>query len=127
MRLAALDFNGLAVDEGLHKDRRVLLLGVGVVDAELALGIGAHGVDNPRACDEDGVAEAAGNRHNWNIVATKPRLGMHLLALTQSLPEAKLATFIISPGKYLREFTIIRGFERIIFLGISESALKECH
>ena len=48
-----LGYRRLFRDQAFEEDRRAFLLGVGVFDTQLALGIGAHGIDEGLGGDKE--------------------------------------------------------------------------
>ena len=67
------------------------MLGIGVLYSQLALGIGAHGIDKLLRCDEDGVRGAAGDLGDWDVVRAETRDHMDLTLITDLFSKTKLS------------------------------------
>ena len=96
MHVSALDRHRPLLKHDFNEDRRELLGCVGIVYAELAWGVGAHGVDQVGSYKNDknennskklltrdkyGMALATSNLRDWDVVAAESRNRMHLLPL----------------------------------------------
>ena len=81
-------------------------MNIRVVDAQLSVRIGAHGVHEARGGDEHCVTLAACEGRDRDVVTAEAWYWMHLLALAEPLAQAELATFVVAPGEDLGEFAV---------------------
>ena len=63
--------------------------------------------------DKDRVALTTGHLLNWYVVTTESGNRVHLLPLGETLSKSQLPRFIISPGKDLCEFFVIRFYSLV--------------
>ena len=84
-------------DKALDKYWGTLLLSVRVLDTELALGVGAHCIDQLLSRNEYRMRSTACNLDDRNVVRTEPGNRMNLSLSIDLLPKAKLPKSVTSP------------------------------
>jgi hypothetical protein len=104
-----LSDGGFLRDQPLDQDGGALLLRVRVLNAQLTLSVGTHGIDQRLRCNKERVRGATGHLDDGDVIRTEPRDRMNLSLSADLLAEAELAEPIAAPREDFGEILFDRG------------------